>query len=244
MSHNLIIDWGNTRVKAAVFENGALVKQDAAEKIDIGWLQNFNPDFIQSNVLFCSVTSRSDQMEDFVSRKVPYFLKLSHQSKLPVKTNYKTPDTLGYDRLSNAIAAINRCTTDYALAIDAGTCIKYDLIHRNGGYLGGGISPGLQMRYRALHRDTHALPLIDEVSIPELVGENTVESIRSGVINGALAEIDGLIDRYSERYSSVSVFLTGGDSHVFEKALKNTIFANSFLTLFGLNDILEFNQNA
>ncbi len=244
MSHNLIIDWGNSRVKVALFHDGSLVKQGAVEEINADWLAQFHPETKNANVLFCSVTGQSADMEEYLSTQAPYFFKLTHQSRLPVKVAYQTPETLGLDRISNTIAAISRCNTEFALTIDVGTCFKFDLIHRTEGYLGGAISPGLRMRFKSLHTDTHALPLVDDFSVPHLVGQSTVDSIRSGVINGALAEIDGQIDRYRSRYSSISVFLTGGDAQIFEKALKNTIFANYFLTLLGLNDILEFNQNA
>ena len=98
------------------------------------------------------------------------------------------------------------------------------------------------MRYRSLHHDTHALPLVDSKEPVDLIGRNTSESIHSGVINGMAAEIDGVIERYQSEFNPLAVFLTGGDAQIFEKALKNDIFAHSFLTLVGLNDILEFNQ--
>lgn len=244
MKQHLIIDWGNTRVKVAVFVDGELIKHATEEFVSPEWLLKFKPDLSTSKVLLCSVSSRSSEAERFLSQQTEHFIKLSHQTPLPLNIQYATPETLGYDRLANAIAAGKRSDSEYALAIDVGTCIKYDLVHREKGYLGGAISPGLQMRYRALHRDTSALPRLNSESSANLVGTSTAGSIHSGVFNGMLAEIDGIIQRYQNDYKSLTLFLTGGDAQLFEKALKNHIFANSFLTLFGLNDILEFNDNA
>lgn len=243
MSEHLIIDWGNTRVKVAVFVNGALVKQGVADLITPQWLSEFAPNFSVMKVLLCSVSAKSSEMETFLAENTRGFLKLSHQTPLPINLAYDTPETLGYDRLANAIAAYKLSTEEYALAIDVGTCLKFDLVHQRKGYLGGAISPGLQMRYNALHRDTSALPLESYSEMVKLVGKTTRESIHSGVINGMLAEIDGVIQRYQDNFNPLAVFLTGGDAQIFEKELKNHIFANSFLTLFGLNDILEYNQN-
>lgn len=244
MNHHLIIDWGNSRVKAAVFHKDEVVRQESLPEISPEWILDFAPEIHKMPALLCSVTSKSAEVEMWLREHTAWFHKLSHQSPLPIELAYNTPETLGYDRLANAVAARKLApTSHHALAIDVGTCLKFDFIHVKKGYLGGAISPGMRMRYRSLHTDTHALPLLEEPEQMDLIGTNTEKSMHSGVINGMLAEIDGVIQRYQDEYFPISVFLTGGDAQMFEKALKNGIFANSFLTLAGLNDILEFNRN-
>lgn len=243
MDQRLIIDWGNSRVKVAVFRNNEMLRQESLPEISPDWILKFAPEIHTMPALLCSVTSKSKEVENWLGAHAAWFHKLSHQSPLPIHMAYETPNTLGYDRLANAVAARQLAPSDHhALAIDVGTCLKFDFVHVKKGYLGGAISPGMRMRYRALHSDTHALPLLEEPEPTNFIGTTTEKSIHSGVINGMLAEIDGVIQRYQDEYFPISVFLTGGDAQMFEKALKNGIFAHYFLTLAGLNDILEFNQ--
>lgn len=244
MDHHLIIDWGNSRVKAAVFHKGEILRQESLTEISPDWLLQFAPEIHKMPTLLCSVTAKSAEIETWLGERAAWFHKLSHQSPLPIELAYESPETLGYDRLANAVAARKLAPPDHhALAIDVGTCLKFDFVHVKKGYLGGAISPGVRMRYHALHNNTDSLPLLDEPEQMGLIGTTTEKSMHSGVINGMLAEIEGIIQRYQDEYFPISVFLTGGDAQMFEKALKNGIFANSFLTLAGLNDILEFNQN-
>ena len=219
------------------------MQQAAQATIDEQWLRQFAPDHAEMRVLVCSVSSKSKPLESSLSGRAAAYIKLSHETPLPIEMQYESPDTLGYDRLANAIGARKLAPAGrHALVIDVGTCLKFDFIHAEEGYFGGAISPGVQMRYRSLHRDTHALPLVDSKEPADLIGRNTSKSIHSGVINGMSAEIEGVIQRYQSEFNPLAVFLTGGDAQIFEKALKNDIFAHSFLTLVGLNDILEFNQ--
>lgn len=243
MSRNLIIDWGNTSVKVALFNGDHIERRRVFSALDEATVSAFVPEWSKCRVLQCSVTDASKQMEELLKDRAAAFLKLDHQTPLPIVMAYETPDTLGYDRLANAVAAKKLAAPGtHALAIDAGTCLKFDFVHAEQGYLGGAISPGLHMRYRALQRDTHALPLVDSEEEVGLVGRTTASSIQSGVINGMAAEIDGVIQRYKKHYGTLTIFLTGGNRTIFEKALKNDIFAHAFLTLVGLNDILEFND--
>ena len=129
------------------------------------------------------------------------------------------------------------------LVIDAGTCITYDLINSKKEYLGGSISPGIQMRYNALHQFTSQLPLLESVDTAMLTGVNTEESIHSGIINGVFVEIDGIIQRYTNQYPDIKVIVTGGNAKFFDKGLKNTIFAKPNLLMEGLNKILDYNES-
>lgn len=244
MSANIIIDWGNTLVKLARFEQGELVEHIQLTAPQYDEISTWMGCSSESKVLICSVSSNSDKVEKQLQREALFFLKLTHQTPVPLEVNYHTPETLGYDRLANAVAAGRlREPGHHALAIDAGTCLKFDFVHAEKGYVGGAISPGLRMRYHALHEQTDALPLLDEAQRVALIGQSTHESMHSGVVNGMLAEIREIIRQYRAEFPECSVFLTGGDASFFEEELKNHIFAHPFLTRIGLNDILEFNQN-
>ena len=123
-----------------------------------------------------------------------------------------------------------------------GSCITYDMITDNTEYLGGAISPGFQMRYKAMHQQTANLPLLTPNEPVSLIGASTEAGMHSGVINGLVAELDGVIEQYQQRFSHLTVILTGGDSHFFAKLLKNSIFAHSKFMLEGLNHLLEYNK--
>jgi len=243
MSNNLIIDWGNTRIKLAVFSEGHLIQQYAAPQLDASTLKNLVPEFAKMHVLLCSVSHQSDELEQFLRTETANFIKLSHETPLPIGISYKTPQTLGYDRIANAVGASKLSNgKNHCLVIDAGTCLKIDFLHAQQGYLGGSISPGLDMRYKALNNYTSALPLIIEPQESMLIGSSTIQSINSGVLNGMRSEIAGMVAQYQNQYDNLTIFITGGDAHFFEKALKNDIFAHVFLTLLGLNEILDFNK--
>jgi type III pantothenate kinase len=168
---------------------------------------------------------------------VPVF-RLNDQTPLPFINTYRSPGTLGADRVANAAGAISKYPGRNVLVIDTGTCIKMDLVKAEGAYAGGSISPGLNMRYQALHRYTGRLPLLEPEEQATLIGTTTAESIHSGVLNGMVAEIDGLISRYESRFPDLVCLLTGGDHSLFSGKLKSRIFAAPTLTLEGLNSIL------
>ena len=168
---------------------------------------------------------------------------LSHESKVPFKNSYATPQTLGIDRIALATAAFYHAPHKNTLVIDAGTCITYDMVNDFDEYLGGAISPGLEMRYKAMHQQTSALPLLPVEAPLDLIGNTTNSSMHSGVVNGICAELDGIIDQYATRFKDLTVILTGGDSHFLSKRLKNTIFADSKFLLKGLNYLLEYNKH-
>jgi type III pantothenate kinase len=166
---------------------------------------------------------------------------LNSSTKLPISINYTTPNTLGNDRIANAVALSVLYPKQNSLSIDIGTCIKYDMLSENNAYLGGGISPGFGMRLKAMHGFTDKLPLVEK-SIPvNLIGDSTESSLLSGAYFGALAEMKEIINSYKLRFPNLNVVATGGDLYYFEKELKNSIFANAFLTLVGLNEILNYN---
>lgn len=238
----LIIDIGNTRVKVALFENKELrhffVFDTTEALLESQIIEKYG---IRSAILGSVVNEIADFIEQLRQRLE--LLLFDSQTAIPIKNLYKSAHTLGSDRLAAAIGANAICRDQDVLVVDAGTCIKYNYITSNNEYIGGGISPGLQMRFRAMNTFTSRLPLLQaDESYKELIGTNSDESIRSGAQLGAVAEIDGIIEQYRSRFNNLKVFLTGGDTDFFAKRLKNRIFADPDLILKGLNEILDYNN--
>jgi type III pantothenate kinase len=154
---------------------------------------------------------------------------------------YKTKNTLGHDRIALVSAAAIDFPDQNTLIIDTGTCITYDFKNSENEYLGGGISPGIQMRFKSLNSQTSKLPLSTINLDYKLIGDDTNSSINSGVVHGVISEINGIINQYQERFKNIKIILTGGDSNFLLKKIKNTIFADQNFLLKGLNYLLEDN---
>lgn len=242
----LVIDEGNTLVKLAVFRDHELTDLVKLRKLAAGDLSKIAETYSDlHSVIWSSVRDPELQPDEF--EELPRHIKtviLRSGLLLPVKVRYKTPETLGHDRLANACAAHQLFNNQNVLVIDMGTCIKYDLVTSDASYLGGAISPGLNMRYKALSRFTEKLPYLKYLSpeFPELTGQSTEGSIRSGVEQGILAETDGICHKYTELYKDLKIILTGGDHERFADKLKSPIFAAPNLTLKGLKAILDHND--
>lgn len=239
----LVIDIGNTRVKAALFVGKELkqnfVFNSTKELIDSGIIEK-NP--IQN----CILASVVNEIGDFISELKGRLnvIIFNADTPTPIKNLYKSAHTLGSDRLAGAVGGNFLFPNKNVLIIDAGTCIKYNFVTKNNQYLGGGISPGLQMRFKAMHTFTSRLPLLEvDEKMDALIGTDSNESIVSGAQMGAVAEVDGIIEQYKLQYPDINVVLTGGDVKFFEKRLKNSIFADQNLILRGLNEILDYNLN-
>lgn len=194
----------------------------------------------QAAVLISTVVKRKPEIAGFF-KQVKKLIVLNSQTNLPVKLTYQTPKTLGNDRIANVVGAHSLYPNKPVLVIDAGTCIKYDFIDAKGIYPGGSISPGLLMRYQALHHFTDKLPLLKQQKEVRLIGRSTKEAIVSGVQAGAMAEITGIISQYRQKYPEIKIILTGGDFRFFADSLKKHIFVAQNLTLLGLNEILDHN---
>ena len=239
---NLIIDVGNTLVKFAIFNNGEIVYQNAVQT------DQFDETIIKiksyhhkiEKGIIASVGKPAQEGFNFEKLKVP-FLQLNHLLKFPFKNKYKTPKTLGVDRIALVSSAAVNFPESNVLIIDAGTCITYDFINKENEYLGGAISPGLRLRYKSLNDFTLNLPLLSTQKPEAIIGASTVDSIHSGVVFGIINEIDATILKYQQLYPDLTVILTGGDGDFLSKQLKNGIFANSNFLLEGLNFILEHN---
>jgi len=240
---NLIIDVGNSSVKSAVFQGAKLLETYSCS------LENFFEKFQQIKEdhpkirfsILSSVINETSEIEKALKSETQLFI-LDENTSLPFKNKYASPQTLGKDRLALVAAGALNYEKENLLIIDAGTCITFDFKNCSNEYLGGAISPGLQMRLKALHHFTAKLPLVELQENTALIGGSTENSILSGVINGVAAELDGIIDRYKADYKYLTIILTGGDTQILSKRVKNSIFANPNFLLEGLNYILEFNK--
>ena len=241
---NLIIDIGNTATKLAVFQLDKIIKvQTVATKGMVFEVEKLLEKFSEIRQGLLSTVRTMDNSEVETLQKLLPIKILEASFKLPFENRYDTPLTLGVDRLALMAAAVKQCPNKNVLVIDAGSCITYDFMDSDQNYLGGAISPGLEMRYKSLEAFTSNLPLLPK-SIPnQRIGSSTEASIHSGVVHGVLQEIEGTIKVYQNKYPDLTVILTGGDADFLCKQFKISIFANSIFLLEGLNFLLEFNSN-
>ncbi len=240
MQTTLCFDFGNTRLKCAVFQNSDLLDvvvmdNDATETV-AGIIEKYKP----TRSILSSVITHNPEMENLLAQHTR-FHKLNHLSRLPFTTPVGKPETIGADRLAICAAAVHLYPKQHNLAIGLGTCITYNFINNQHQFLGGSISPGMNMRFRAMHEQTALLPLVTADHNFPLVGYDTKTNLLSGVILGMAKEIDGIIEAYAEKYSNFNVLLTGGDMGFFVSHLKNRIFADPYLLYKGLYAINEFN---
>ena len=239
----LVIDVGNTRIKAAVFEDATLFEIFVFSKIELQKnIENILKKFEKITDLIVSSVGDVEKQSFLAYNNILNVHFLSHEDSFPFHNCYATPKTLGIDRMVLAAGATLQFPSQNRLVIDAGTCVTYDFIDEENNYLGGAIAPGLRLRYESLHNFTAKLPLLSLESPKDFIGTSTSESIHSGVVNGFVYEIDGFIDEYKARYSNFIIILTGGDTDFLAKRLKNTIFANSNFLLESLNQIFQYNQ--
>jgi type III pantothenate kinase len=237
---NLVLDFGNTRIKAGLFDKDILkktfVEYDILTLVDL--LKNFKIDQI---LVATVVELPMETIKEIEKIGKPQFFQAT--TPTPIRNFYQSVNTLGIDRLAAACGAFQQFKGTAILVIDAGTCIKYNYTDKNGNFLGGGISPGLAMRFKAMHKFTNKLPLTSfDDSYTDLIGNNTQSSIRMGAQLGLLAEVKGIIEQYKQMDEAVNIVLTGGDAAFLQKGLKNGIFADPDLILKGLNSILNYKQ--
>lgn len=237
---NLTIDIGNTRTKLGVFRGDQIVEQEVWENADAVKLEKWLYNQRIEKVILSSVAKPNRALTDFLKGRF-FFVELTDRTPLPIAIDYETPHTLGKDRIAAVAGAYALFPGQNCLVIDAGTCITLDLLASEGVFLGGNISPGIQMRLQAMHHFTARLPLVGRKDQPEWVGKSTETAIRNGAQLGATLEVEGFIERCREQWPDLRVIVTGGDSDFFVRTLKTKIFANPNLVLVGLNKILEHN---
>lgn len=241
---NLIIDVGNTRSKLAVFFQNQLLQKYSCNSGDTpDTLKQIYADYPEiDSCILASVGILPKGILDLLAKRSTLVI-LDSETRVPFNNGYGSPATLGVDRIALASAAAANYPNKNTLVIDAGSCITYDFISEGNTYMGGAISPGVKMRYKALNQYTANLPLLE----PELplipTGTDTASSMHSGVMQAVVFEMEGFISLYREKYPDLTVILTGGDAHFLRDSLKSDIFANSNFLLEGLNFILEHNKH-
>lgn len=235
---NFVVDLGNTYAKVGIFEKTHLV--DHQDKLTQEELVHFINQERPTHVLVSSVNHNTKDILMQLNKEI-HVIELTHQTPLPIQLQYQTPETLGVDRIAAAVGAYQLAPGKNCLAIDVGTCITYDFIDAAANYHGGGISPGLSLRLKALYYHTAWLPLVAINPETPLLGRNTQASIQSGVFCGTLAEIEEIANKYSKRYQNLQVIACGGDANLFKNKLKTPVRIVSELVLLGLNTILNHN---
>ncbi len=239
---NLIIDIGNTVSKLAVFHQNEMIDMVYDTNHVLDNLDNLCQKYAIKRGIISSVIHPNDVIESQLRKLYFPLLRLDYRTPLPITNLYRTPETLGSDRIAAVVGAYYHFPNKNILVIDAGTAITYEFIDEKGCYHGGNISPGKYTRLKALSMFCDKLPIINpDGDVPEF-GYSTETAIRSGVIHGIKLEICGYIRQMKEKYPDLLVFLTGGDEFSFATNLKSIIFADKFLVLKGLNRILEYND--
>ena len=238
---NLAIDIGNTVAKLAIFDGYKLVEVLSSSNHSLDCLNMICQKYPVQNAVMASVIKVSRTIRRQLAKAAIPVLELTCQTKVPIINKYRTPETLGMDRLAAVVGANFIMPGKNILVIDAGTAVTYEFIDANANYWGGNISPGIYTRFKALNACCDKLPLIDKEGENIDMGYDTETAIRSGVIKGMQYEMTGYIDLMRKKYPDLLVFLTGGDRFSFEDSLKSIIFADRFLVLKGLNRILEYN---
>ena len=240
---NLVVDFGNTLVKLAVFDKGELVAQRCMERLHPSVLEELLSEWPVRRAVVASTRGEVDDVAAMLRRRVDYLLEFTSQTSVPIGNAYLTPETLGRDRLAAAVGATVLYPGENVLIVDFGTAVTIDLVTADNTFQGGCISPGVTMRFRALHDYTAKLPLCAATGGEGLSGLTTEEAIELGVMNGIAFEIEGYVTRMREKIDGLRVIFTGGDAKFFVKRIKNTIFANCNLVFCGLNRILEHNAS-
>ncbi len=240
---NLVIDLGNTRVKYAVFDQndeivalGRLLKRYAG-----GLFSKLPKKMVIENAILCN-TSLPDPKLLMKLKEIPNFIHLDNSTPLPIRNKYDTPDTLGKDRLAAAVASVVKFPNNNILFVDMGTCITMNLVNAHGEFIGGNISPGINMRLKAMHHYTAKLPLVKAKLNDLAFGTTTVKALQNGAVKGALREIDSFIDETRADLGAIIVILTGGEAIFFENWSKKEIFVAPNLVMEGLNEILKYNN--
>lgn len=240
--HSLVIDVGNSFTKTAIFNGDELLNVEKHERISVDFLSQLFKKYNISKSITSVVGSLDFECEQFIIKKAK-LIHFSSSTPTPIVNLYKTPSTLGADRLAAAVAANTLFPSVNVLSVDCGTAMTFDLVTKEGEYLGGAISPGISTRFKALNHFTQKLPLIEIADNFQLIGYDTKSSILSGVLNGVINEIDGYINSVRMQFSPLEIVFTGGDAFFLDKKLKNSIFVNPNLVLFGLNRILNYNED-
>lgn len=238
---NLIIDIGNTATKIAVMDSNKVILRDRVEVLSAELISALLEEYPSISKAIVASTGKCDECVcGMLRERMGYFVEFSSATDIPLKNGYKTPETLGADRLAAAVGAQSLYGAENMLIVDFGTAITYDLVS-DGTFRGGNISLGMGARFRALHEYTERLPLCGPTDENLEFGRTTREAIEQGVMRGIKSETEGYISDFCKKYDNLCIIFTGGDAKYFANRIKNTIFASCDLNLHGLNRILEYN---
>ena len=237
----ICFDFGNTRLKAAVFIGDTFSEEVGLENDSIETITALIEKYQPQKTILSSVIDHNVAIEALLAERT-MFHKLSAATKINFTTPVGKPETIGADRLALCAAAVHYFPGKHNLIIALGSCITYNFINQYHQFLGGGISPGMDMRFKSMNDYTAKLPLISASWNFPLVGYDTKTNMLSGVIFGMASEINGFIERYEEKYSNFNVVLTGGNSAYFASQLKKEIFADHNFLFKGLYALSELNN--
>lgn len=237
----LAVDIGNTKIKLAVFENDVKIFSASVEKVNaLAEVAEIFSEYPKISQSILSIVGKEEEQLLYWLKEHTAVTEVNRQTHMPFVNDYATPHTLGVDRMVLAAGAVLQFPDQNRLVIDAGTCVTYDFISVDNVYHGGAISPGLQLRYNAMHTFTAKLPLLYPEMPESFTGNSTNTSLHAGAVCGLLFEIEGFISAYKSKYGGLTVILTGGDAEFLAKSLKNTIFANSNFLLESLNNLYKY----
>ncbi len=240
---NLILDIGNTRTKVALFEAGICRKNDSTSTFSVKWLRQFLGDEKPTATILSATGMIPKWTHETLSSLGPLLI-LDHHTPLPFHNHYRTPETLGRDRIAGLAGAISLGYQPPFMIVDAGTCITVDVLEAGLHYYGGSIHPGMRMRLEAMHKMTARLPIAPWLEHPTLPGHDTLGALAAGAQWGVICEIEGMIARYRNQYPELNVIITGGDMDFLASHLNSVIFAHAELVLIGLNQILNHELEA
>ena len=240
MANTLCFDFGNTRLKCAVFENGSFVEEFSLQDNSVATIESLIKKYSPSKTILSSVIKHNAAIETILGSQTS-FHKLSHLTKLNFTTPVGKPESIGADRLALAAAAAHFYPQKNNLVIALGSCITYNFINQKHQFIGGAISPGMEMRFSSMHQHTALLPQVEPDNNFPVVAYDTKTNLQSGVIAGIGFEIDGFIDYYQNKYNNFNVVLTGGDLRYFAHRVKKKIFADAGFLFKGLYAISEIN---
>ena len=239
----LAIDVGNTRIKCALFVQGQMIEDIAFLKDDADRIIHWFDKSHYNETIVSSVADFRAEWNDIISKKGKIYF-LNHELRMPIQLDYKSPETLGRDRISACCGAMHHFPHRNCLVVNAGSCITFDLLDNTGHFKGGNIAPGMQMRWKAMHEFTAKLPLVSapDGSTPTILGQNTEGALQQGVLFGIKAEIESYFHELSTKYNELICVLSGGDSNFLAKTIKIKTFVRPFLVLEGLYAIWQWNQ--
>lgn len=239
---NLVIDIGNTRTKFSVCDRGKVVSTVPLDEFLPSHIEQLKLEYPGlDKAILSSVKDYPNALKQALDKAFDTFIELDAETPLPIENCYESKKTLGKDRIAAVVGAFDLYPGSDVLIIDAGTAITYDILTKEGKYLGGTIAPGLEMRFKALNQFTGKLPKIEKTEFNKLYGKTTEQAIIAGVQNGTIYEVDATISSFKEFYNNLKVIITGGDAEFFDNKLKNSFFVHFNLTSLGLNRILQHN---